>query len=282
MMKRNLIALTASILLFACSQKTETDINTEVIDSDTLAKKVETQTLSEEKLFDMHPEPFFEEEQADELKANIKYYAGEIEGDKIELILNQLNKPHRFIGHYLYSSNGACFEIEADWLETKDSIFIKRYKDSKVREEFKGACTEGLSEINGIWIKGESEKPFSLKEVKNSPEQTQVYINLDNKGEFILTQNGIRLLEGYSGMERFNNFMFTNQMGSAYDFGEEWNFYESQVFFDQDVIVYSSIDLNNTSETLLDGIPDDHEDINNYKIIGMDTQSMVIGNSNHY
>ncbi|MGV6862055.1 MAG: hypothetical protein ACWA41_09800 [Putridiphycobacter sp.] len=267
-MKRKYIALLGLMFMLACGQEQATKTNVEHIDADTLVEKVETETQPEVKLFDMHPEPIFEEEQEDYLQPNIKYFTGEIAGDKIELILNQLTKPNQFVGHYLYNSNGACFEIKAEWSESKDSIFITRYKDYKVREEFKGACTDNLSEINGIWIKGENQKPFSLKAVKNTPEQAQVFINLEKGIGLHLTQKGIRMEEGYSGMERFNNFMFTNQMGAAYDFGQEWSHYGSQVFEDQNEIIYSSIDLNNSEETIFDTPPSGPDDFENSNVIG--------------
>jgi len=263
-----------TILLLSCtennsSEQTDEKRKTTEFDSTQTSVEQEIKVKDESNLFNMNPPLELVEMNKDYSRPTIHYYSGNIGGSEINLILNELSNPDKLKGNYIYTKNGSSFEIEAKTNQNKDSIFITRYKKDKVREVFKGEMVDNLAYIKGDWVKGEKIQHFELMEEFSTPEQTQMFINL-NSMEFVLTDQGIALKEGFSGMEEFNSFTFTDNMGSTSDFEESWSDYSSQVFFENNTIVHTKININNTIETIFEETDEDldHEVLNNLDVIG--------------
>lgn len=238
--------------LLSCGSEAMPDNNSETVEIDTISSsKPIIEEKEEVKLFDMNPKPevLNFDENSELVWPYVKYYNGTIGDDKISMILNEI-EDRDCDGRYIYTNYGVNFGVRASLYSNGDSIKIIRRNNDKIRERFIGACDESVSVITGVWIKGDDTLSFQLNEQINSEVQTQVFVNINNHGDFYNTTDGIGLIPGYADYEMFNSFIHSTTMGAAYAFGEEWGDETSQVFFEDSIIIYTFTNIFNSVSTV--------------------------------
>ncbi len=237
--------------LMAC-QETKPVESKEKVESETNQPIDTIEEVEEPKLFDMHPEPIYEEESSAFEKPNLHYFSGQKGSDNISFVLLKGGE-YSLDGYYLNQTQNEMVHVSAKKYAEGDSLKISLQEQSM--GHFEGAWLINENKINGIWVGTDStEIEFEVTEEINSPEQIQVFTDLSTGVGLILTKNGIRKRENPDGEVDFNTFMnHQTVILGGYDTGEEWINYSQQIFWDRDQIVYTWVEINNVLWTDFEG-----------------------------
>lgn len=266
------------------SEKTETSKSNEFTESmDTIAEVVEVyenDTVAEKPiapLFDMHPIPnFMEPYNAIPKSPNIIYYAGNIGNDPISVQLEQKSNSTEWTGKYLYNNNGNLFNLNVDFKPVNDTVYFLREIDDEIKETFVTKFNASNESYEGIWIKGNDTLPFVITPEQSTAEERELFIHFAN-GSFYNSSEELLLNidDTYSsGTGEFANSYCKDQMGSAYDFGEEWTVFHQKIIFKEEKIIFVEMECNNgTSAVFVEGKEPDGPEDTEYEVEGIEHNS---------
>jgi len=233
-MKPLYLGLFPFLLFFSCSEQSDS-IQSNNEEKETV--QLDTLTSGDEiTLINMSPEPFYEDPQGDNiLMENIKYLQGELNGEKVELILFLDN--YQDFGLMMSTERPENqWRLKGDYFAESDSFSLKLSFQDSISQLF-ASKKEGV--YYGTQISSSDTVPVALKEFTADAPTTQFFIDHASQMNLHFSKEGV-FIERPNYGTYFNSSMSLWSNGEGTDTGEMRTDYHTAVFRKDSTLVLVS------------------------------------------